>query len=189
MDRKGFLCSTLQLGLGSCALASLADGLAQPAAAAQAPDELTIAKAERDFTSNWLSDLLDTMETELDEKTRVKLVEGCGRGCFRRHQFKQDIAQQGKGDVDKLIAAYKKNFEIWREGDTLVHVRYGETSPACYCPAARNRPPKPHDLHCECTRMTHQTIFETALGRPLKVDVLESLRRGGKTCHFLVHLA
>jgi hypothetical protein len=188
MDRKRFLCSTLQLGLGSCALTSLAGAVAPASsAAADCPDALKAALAERDFVLNWLTDLLDTAETVLDEPTRIKLVEGCGRGCYRRHQFKQDIAQAGAGDVDKLIAAYKKNFEIWRKGD-LVHIRYGETSPLCYCPAAKNRPPKPHDLHCECTRTTHQTIFETALGRPFKVDVLESLRRGGKTCHFLVHL-
>ena len=90
--------------------------------------------------------------------------------------------------MDKLIAAYKKNFEVWREGET-VHVRYGEVSKSCYCPVVKTRAPKADDLHCECTRMTHQSIFETALGRPVKVDVVESLRRGGRTCHFLAHLA
>jgi len=189
MDRKHFLCSTLQLGLGCSALGSLATAVAPMASAEpEVPEAVKAAQGERDFVLNWLTDLLDTAETVLDEPTRVKLIEGCGRGCYRRHQFKQDIARDGAGDVEKLIAAYKRNFEIWREGD-LVHIRYGETSPLCYCPAAKNRPPKPNDLHCECTRTTHQTIFETALGRPFKVDVLESLRRGGRTCHFLVHLS
>ena len=98
-----------------------------------------------------------------------------------------DIARQGQGSLEKLINAYKRNFEIWQEGN-LVHIRYGEVSSGCYCPAARFRPAKPDDLHCECTRTTHQTIFETALGRPLQVDVVETVRRGGKTCHFIVHL-
>ncbi len=44
------------------------------------------------------------------------------------------------------------------------------------------------DVHCECTRATHQAVFETALGRPFRVEIVESLRRGGKTCHFIVHL-
>ena len=84
--------------------------------------------------------------------------------------------------------AYKKNFEVWREEGT-VHVRYGAVNKQCYCPAARYHPVKPHDLHCECTRATHQTVFETALGRPIRVEVVESLRRGGKTCHFVAHVA
>jgi hypothetical protein len=58
-----------------------------------------------------------------------------------------------------------------------------------YCPAARFHPARPHDLHCECTRATHQAVFETALERPVKVEIVESLRRGGKTCHFVATLA
>ena len=186
MNRKEFFQKSLQSGFGCCALVAL-----QNAAAADDPPEstedMTKLKFEKEFVQNWLSDLLETMDAELDEKTKVKLMEGCGRACFRRFQFKQDIAAQGKGDLVKLLAAYKKNFEVWQEGN-FVHIRYGEVSSHCYCPAAYYRAAKPHDLHCECTRTTHQTIFETALGRPFKVDILESLRRGGKTCHFLVHL-
>ena len=140
---------------------------------------------EKEFIQNWLTDLISTIETELDEPTRVKLLAGCGRGCFNRHKFKSDIAEKGRGDLDKLIEAYHSNFEVWKEGNN-VHIRYGEVSQGCYCPAAKFRPAKPNDLHCECTRATHQTIFETALGRPVEVKILESVRRGNKTCHFLV---
>lgn len=144
-------------------------------------------EAERDFIVNWLSDLIDTMDKVLDRETQVKLFEGCGKGCFNRFKFKQDIAAEGKGDVQKLINAYKKNFEIWQEGN-IVHIRYGEKSPRCYCPAAKYREVKPNDLHCECTRATHQTVFETALERNIKVEIVESLRRGNQTCHFIAHL-
>jgi hypothetical protein len=144
-------------------------------------------KAQKKFIENWLSDLLDSMEKNLDRQTQEKIVGGCGVQCFNRHQFKKDIAEAGKGSLDKLIESYKKNFEIWKDGNE-VHIRYGEVSKSCYCPAANYRMPKPDDIHCECTRNTHKTIFETALGRPFQVDVAESLRRGGKTCHFIVHL-
>lgn len=139
---------------------------------------------EKEFIQNWLTDLLDTIDENLDEPSKSFLLAGCGRGCFNRHQFKKDIAEKGKGDLDKLIEAYKNNFEVWKEGNT-VHIRYGEVSQGCYCPAAKFRPARPNDLHCECTRATHQTIFETALGRPIDVKILESVRRGNKTCHFL----
>lgn len=86
--------------------------------------------------------------------------------------------------MDKLIEAYHANFEAWKE-DNTVHIRFGEVSPGCYCPATKFRPTKPNDLHCECTRATHQAIFETALGRPIEVKILESVRRGNKTCHFV----
>ncbi len=182
MERKEFLAAAMKGTLGCCGLA-----LFEHTTSAQAvkPSETD---PEKEFVKNWMADLFDTMEQELDEKTKVKIMAGCGRGCFRRHQFKQDIARLGKGSVDALLEAYKKNFEVWREGG-LVHVRYGPVNKQCYCPAARYHPPMPHDMHCECTRATHQTMFETALGRPIQVEIVESLRRGGPTCHFVAHVA
>jgi hypothetical protein len=182
MDRKEFLAASMKGSLGCCALA-----LFEGPASAQTPTQ-SEADREKEFVKNWMADLFDALETQLDEETRVKLMAACGRGCYRRFEFKQEIARLGTGSVDKLLEAYKRNFEVWRE-DALVHVRYGPVNKQCYCPAARYHPAKPHDMHCECTRATHQTIFETALGRPIRVEIVESLRRGAKTCHFVAHVA
>jgi len=188
MNRKEYLQKSLTLGLctGSLFLSGLPGNTLF--SLDKSDDEIKQLKMEKEFLQNWLSDLLETIDKEVELPARVKLMEGCGKGCFNRHKFKQEIAEKGKGSLENLIAAYKKNFEIWQEGDKI-HIRYGEVSANCYCPAANYRKAKPNDLHCECTRSTHQTIFETALNRPFKVEVLESLRRGGKTCHFLVHLS
>ena len=184
MNRKDFFRGSL--ALGACAGCFLMPSVTAKASGAVPEDDEKYKNLlqEKEFIQNWLTDLISTIETDLDEPTRVKLLAGCGRGCFNRHKFKSDIAEKGKGDVDKLIEAYRANFEAWKEGNT-VHIRFGEVSPGCYCPAAKFRPAKPNDLHCECTRATHQTIFETALGRPIDVKILESVRRGNKTCHFL----
>jgi len=184
MRRSDFLVTSVKGGLGCCGLVVL-DSIKRDSAKAAEPTE---ADRENEFVKNWMSDLFDSLDAELDEETKVRVMAGCGRGCFRRFTFKQDIARLGQGSVEQLLAAYKKNFEVWREG-ALVHVRYGAENKQCYCPAARYHPAKPHDMHCECTRATHQTIFETALGRPVKVEIAESLRRGGKTCHFVAHVA
>ena len=184
MDRKEFFTASVKGTLGCCALALFGESAPAQTQAEKPPEK----DPEKEFTKNWMEDLFDSMYKELDEPTRVKVMAGCGRGCFRRFQFKQDIAKQGTGSVDKLLEAYKKNFEVWRDGD-LVHVRYGAVSKLCYCPAARYHPTRPNDMHCECTRATHQTVFETALGRPIKMEIVESLRRGGQTCHFVAHVA
>jgi hypothetical protein len=187
MDRREYLEKFIALGLCTCAYSTVNFGEKEARAAFPPDDELARLKSQKEFIQNWLTDLLEAIDREVDPKTKIALMEACGKGCFRRHTFKQDIAAAGKDDLEKLIEAYKKNFEIWKEGN-IVHIRYGEVSSQCYCPAANYRPAKPNDLHCECTRSTHQTIFETALDRPFKVDIVESLRRGGKTCHFAVHI-
>lgn len=187
MNRKEYIKKTLHCGICAGALLAVDKSAFSAAWAPSGADDCTAQVREKEFVQNWLADLLKAMENTLDRETCIALIEQCGKACYNRYSFKQDIAAQGSGDLVKLIEAYKKNFEIWQD-DESVHIRYGEVSSGCYCPAAKYRPATPNDMHCECTRMTHQTIFETALQRPFKVDILESVRRGGKTCHFLVHL-
>jgi hypothetical protein len=186
MDRQTFLKTGLNLAGGAVAAAALKrTDLA--AAVPQAEPPPSKEKTELAFVGNWLTDLFEAFDAELDPAHRMALMEACGRGCYRRFPFKQEIARKGRGSVENLMEALRANFEVWREGD-LVHIRYGKVSAGCFCPAAKHRPPRPGDLHCECTRAMHQAIWEAALGRKYKIDILESVRRGGKTCHFAVHL-
>jgi hypothetical protein len=185
VERKDFL------KMGCCGLIALA---ARPGFAESSSATVTEGSpcddGEFKFVKNWLTDLMEAIDGELDESDKIKLMSACGRGCYQRFQFKQDIATKGKGSVDKLIEAYKANFEIWREGDNKVHIRYGAVNKnGCFCPAAKFRPSKSNDIQCYCTRATHETIWQTALSKPIKIDILQTVRRGDPTCHFLVHLA
>jgi hypothetical protein len=180
MNRKAFLVRSMTGLVGCCAaMAGVAEG--GQAAAAQPSDP------EKQFIKDWLADLMDAIGRETDEATKVRLLGACGRACWERHEFKHAMPVAGRRDPDRLIAAMKSNFEVWRDGQ-VVHVRFGPVTPGCYCPAARYRPATPNDVHCNCSRGSHQAMWETELGRPVRVDILEAVRRGDKTCHFLVHL-
>jgi hypothetical protein len=184
MNRKVFLARSVSGLVGCCAAAAFGSSGAEAAGQAQPP---AVPDREKQFIQNWLADLMEAIDREKDEAVKVRLIGACGKACFERHEFKHSMPVAGRGDVDKLIAALKASFEAWREGQ-FVHVRFGAVSPGCYCPAARYRPARANDLHCNCSRGSHQAIWETELGRPVRVDILESVRRGDKTCHFLVHL-
>jgi hypothetical protein len=190
MNRSEFLRTSAGIACASCLglifgpRVSAADAATSAPPPTPADQALKQAQYEYQFVNNWLTDLFAAIDAEVDPAVQLKLMQACGRGCYHRHKFKQDIAAAGQGDPDKLFEAYRRNFRVEREGG-LMHIRYGDH---CYCPAARNRPARPNDVHCECTRATHQTLIETALGRPVKVELLESVRRGGQTCHLVAHL-
>jgi hypothetical protein len=181
ITRKSFLCRSAAGVAGCCAAAAL------PAAATAATgaQEGAPRDAEKEFVKAWLADLMEAIQREPDEQIRARLVGACGRACFERHEFKRNWAVAGRGSAEKLIEALKANFEVWREADG-VHIRYGAVSKGCYCPAARYRPAAANDAHCHCSQASHRAVWETALGRQVQVDILESVRRGGRTCHFLV---
>ncbi|MBI4915123.1 MAG: hypothetical protein HY825_04690 [Acidobacteria bacterium] len=183
MDRKEFLSGSLAAA-GALLARAAGAGTDQSDCAVR----LEAADGEREFVDNWLGDLFDALDAHIDAPTRAALLAACGRACYARHAFKQEIARRGAGSLEALTAAYSDNFDAWNEGGVL-HIRYGKVSKGCYCPAARHRPARPADVHCECTRATHQAVCEAALGRPCCVDILETVRRGGVTCHFAVRPA
>jgi hypothetical protein len=188
MDRKSFTQKLALMGVCPIVIQNLSgSGSGLINLAQEQGEKYKALQTQKQFVENWLSDLLDSMDKNLDCETQEKIVGNCGVDCFKRFQFKKDIAINGACDLDKLIDVYKKNFEIWKDGEE-VHIRHCEVSKECYCPAANYRTTKPNDIHCECTRNSHKAIFETALGKSCKVDIVETVRRGGKTCHFIVHL-
>ena len=108
MDRKEFL-------QGCCAMVFLTS-LTGNAETSESPND-----ANLKFIQNWVSDLMETLDSDFPEEQKIKLMDGCGRGCYRRFTWKQDIAAKGKGSPEKLIEALKANFEVWREGNLGAH--------------------------------------------------------------------
>ncbi|HEY5551942.1 MAG TPA: hypothetical protein VIK52_08635, partial [Opitutaceae bacterium] len=120
MKRSEFLRTSASLACASCATLVLgAPGAGAETAAAASEKALKQAQGENAFTNNWMTDLFAAIDTEVDPATKLKLMQACGRGCFARHKFKQDIAEAGKVDLEKLIEAYRKNFGIERVGDDV----------------------------------------------------------------------
>ena len=162
MNRKEFLAAGAVLA-------------AARSAPAQQPD------ASRKFREAWVAGLMENLERQLDRPARVALMESCGRSCARRGAVKM-----AAGGLDKLIDALaghigKENAR--REGDA-VHVTYTK----CYCPLVGDGPPRLPDAWCECSRGWLLEVFGAAAGKPVQVDLLESIKRGGEKCRFVVRV-
>jgi predicted hydrocarbon binding protein len=145
-------------------------------AAAQEPD------ARSKFQQAWVASLMENLDRQFDRPARVALMESCGRSCARRGAVKM-----AAGGVDKLIEALaghlgKENAR--REGET-VHLTYTK----CYCPLVGDGPPRLPDTWCECSRGWVLEVFSAAAGKPVQVELLESIKRGGQQCRFVVKLA
>ena len=87
------------------------------------------------------------------------------------------------------MAAYRKVFgNVQKEGNA-VHIRFNSRQHGCFCPVLRSKPSKLDALHCHCHKATHESIFQAAMGRRMKVEIVESVRRGGERCHFKIDVA
>jgi len=208
MDRKQFLRQSLLAGVGCCCGATL--GLAQalrdpehgpPSLAAdltwriregaKSPAWKKVEKAE-----SWIKSMVDNLDEQLDDETRRKIMNACGRACYIDAygigDDRKPSPERAQAALDRLA---KSGIDVRRDGDTIVVLYkwgikqnpYGLSMREgyCMCPIAESGLPGLSGTFCECSGGYVKEGLERATGmKVIAVEVLESLLRGGKDCRF-----
>jgi hypothetical protein len=203
MDRKEFLGRSLPVVAGvGLGCPCLSGGDRKPATAAPertvAPGHpgATTFEKRTEFGKKWIGRFMRVVDERFDEKTRRELMEANGRACA--------IAAYGPVDpsktmpLDAFVAALAKHLgpENARRGGDVVYFSYKQHAEAprmadgyCFCKLVEDGPADLSPTYCNCSAGHVAYLFEKNVGRPpARVDVLESVRRGGQACRFAVHV-
>lgn len=132
----------------------------------------------------WINVVLAEIN-ELDSEQGIKILEKCGRGCAKSHGLPEE-AQKIRSEVDDknnyelLFKMYKERVyntpRLYKEGN-VIYLEYHE----CGCPLV-NSGEINNSFFCNCTRGYTKERFETLFGKPLKVELLQSMLKGDKIC-------
>ncbi len=141
-----------------------------------------------EHTKFWLAQLMKAMENEISLETRQQLLESCGRACAGAHVLpaleRVRATLAADSDLDTVLAAMRTwgvgGNPLTREGNTI----YGEYD-RCYCPMRQEGFIMAPWL-CDCTRGWTAALFETLLGRPVQVRLLQAIGRGDPICRYEV---
>ena len=178
MNRKTFLKQSGQLGLASGCMFLFGDKNAS------AKEDDMHAKREHKFKEDWIVALMQNLEEQFDEETRCKLMEECGRDCAKRGAI--TIAESCKGDVKKMTETLAKipQLEIKREKDDSIKVSYKK----CFCELVSKGPEHLPNTYCECSKGWLLQMFETAAQKSVRVEIIQTIKRGGSSCDFIIQL-
>jgi len=178
MNRKQFLRS---IGIGAAGTSAFAI-LGEPCCAQESQQaQGTPCDKKFDFSQTWVKRFMDILDQD----------------CYNGGKPRPAGHKPQPGDLDKLIAGLTKyggDEMISREGD-VIHFKYIR-NPAglkvadgwCLCPLVEKGPANLSGTFCACSEGYVAEMFERASDVPLKVEVVESLKRGGKACRFRIQL-
>jgi hypothetical protein len=162
--------------------------------------EQITASSKPEKVADWVKGAMERLDDLVDEETRNQVMLNCGYNCAlvnsrpmenakaRRKKFKTEDeflqAEQNKPPTGTRLV---------REGNILYqfYTPRSFTHPMrCYCSLLRGLPEgKTTSLtYCQCSRGFVQKYWEGILGRPVKVELLESSVSGAQECKFAVHL-
>jgi hypothetical protein len=149
----------------------------------------------------WLKNLLDNMDSMLDEKTKIELMNACGRSCYN--------GAFGVASEKKVPPEYAEGFlntlknqgaEIQDTPNSTI-VYYGwqgnHQNPMtglvlkdgyCMCEFVESIPKGLSPTYCNCSAGYVGEMFKRYLGKPVKVTVISSLISGGSECRFKIEI-
>jgi predicted hydrocarbon binding protein len=148
----------------------------------------------------WVQGAMRRLDRAVDKKTRARVMEECGYACAAAHRKTIDrvIAKRKKYKSLEEFLEREKNkllpgMRLERKGQSLYQYYMPQSfryPMRCFCSLLRELPPEEtvSATYCQCSKGFVQKMWEPILGRPIKVEILETAVSGAKECKFKVSL-
>jgi hypothetical protein len=146
----------------------------------------------------WIKDLMNHLDSIIDRETRIRLMQECGRSCFIRAFGVADNRKPSPAAVkENLGLLEKRGYKMKRKGSTVsFNFNWGRNHQNpwglilhdgyCMCPIVESSPARLSSTFCNCSTGYVKESFERTIGKPVTVELLDSLKMGGKDCLFKV---
>jgi hypothetical protein len=184
MKRNDFFKTAARACL-ACAGAMALEGHEIRSAGNQAEKSQDPGEIEERLDGAYIRTLMESMEKHLDEKTRARVMEDCGRACARRGGLLR-LAEKRRADLKGFLETMARSFGkdlVFLDGKT-VHWGY----PRCLCELVADGPERLPRTYCLCSVGWVLEMFETVIQGPVRVELLQAVKQGASSCKFLIHL-
>lgn len=160
-------------------------------------EDLT-ARTSAEETSLWVRDAINRLDMLVADQTAVKIMETCGANCARVNHGVIERAKKRRSkhaSEEAFLEAERRKPQagtrLEQEGAVLyqTYTPQAFTRPMrCYCALLRALPENEtvSQTYCHCSRAFVKTFWEEALGRPVRVEILESAVSGSNVCKFKI---
>ena len=138
----------------------------------------------------WWREAIERLKREAGEETAIEIMELCGRKCCgATHRKLAEKCWKESESIEEFLDRLDKSwaagvrFEL-KDKDAIVWVYE-----RCYCGQVKQTKKLfPSTTYCQCGVGWVKQLFESALGREVGVEFVQSVITGGETCKFLIHV-
>jgi len=200
MNRRNFVSSTIKSGAVVCTAACFS-GLDKTIAGTLPPvTKETPCEEKVSFGQTWIKRFINNIDQELDEQTAKRLMELNGKACYlgsleHRKIKPSDIPKQTPEEMVQNINKYAGE-DAAELKDNVIEFRYVKNPKGlkvedgyCLCPIVENGPAGLSGTYCNCSVGYEKEMFSLYLKSEVDVELLESLKKGGKTCRFKITIS
>ncbi len=136
------------------------------------------------FVNKRYTKLIALLADRLDEKTFNEVFEKLGRDCSASISWIKEC----RNDPDRYFSILKSRWHedaVYDREKGIVTITSAERT-ACDCPLIGENRADPRV--CNCSLGWQSQTFETVFGKKVRVELKESILRGGKHCTFEIRI-
>ncbi len=140
----------------------------------------------------WWSSAVERLKKRVGSEKAIEIMKYCGQKCCGqgRRKTAKRLMNESKSMEDFLEKA--SNYEV-KEGEIEYRLKDANTIIGifnrCFCGQVKQtKIPFKNKTYCQCSTEFHKQFFEAALEKPIKVELIQSIISGAKTCNFVIHI-
>jgi predicted hydrocarbon binding protein len=157
-------------------------------------------KTDKKKIAMFVKTAMERLDATVNEETRFRIMENCGYVCAKinRRAVERFVARRKKFDtLDEFLEAEQRKpatgTRLERHGEIVYqfYTPQSYTRPVrCYCGLLSGLPAdeKVSLTYCYCSKGFVEKVWEAILGKPVKVDLLQSVVSGAQECKFAIYL-
>ena len=137
---------------------------------------------------SWIAELHKSIDL-LDEAAKASVMKPAGKACADDVlALCERVLGIRVSSMEHLVTGWNMIREKrgltgrWEYEEKGIRGIFGE----CGCPLVRSGLMELHPVQCYCSQGMMETIFSHIAGRPIEVEILRTIARGGNACEFLV---
>ena len=131
----------------------------------------------------WLKHLIKSLDNNLDEKTKTKIMEECGENCPFTHLTDERLLaiKNTSSDENDFLEKLSQQWRVKIEGND-VYVVFDK----CYCPLANENIADTSATLCYCTLGNLKKKFRIGLNRDVDILMEKTVLSGDSECRFKI---
>jgi len=172
---------------GMCSWVALTVAAPGSAVAQSSDPEMDRLKWQLEAARIRYAKLLGSLDQNVDEATRKKILDSVGRECAR--QFRSRTFDKYKGDIQGFLKSIQGP-DGWVEkveyDEKAGTIRIYDRSKTCTCPLVKEGLTSAEQ--CDCSLGWQRETYAAILERPVEAVVEKSILRGDKGCVFRIQI-
>jgi len=146
------------------------------------------------FAEGWIKRFMTVLDSKLDADTACAVMRSNGRACFldwvdhggpkieptTLEEYAEKVKERNDGAVE--VDGHTIYFQYLSAAETGKPSDEG----ACLCPLVESKPEGLSDTYCQCSVGYVNQWYEMLFAKPVRVELLDSVLRGGPRCRFKI---